>query len=327
MASKKQDSLRADNVYVQKGILLNDSNMLTRLNPFEMGRFFKFVSTVSEMGHNILEFQILNPVTGAYEALGSIAPEYRQLPKHYDGEDYRPTYMKIAEYCDDDLPLDSTQSWTFSDRAGELAPFAKDSQLPSSYEWRLAEKEALLAGLRATVRQMAANAGTQDYGDWTFDASGVAQRKLTVTYRAGGHFPRELLLLVPSAFPLNNKYVVQMYMWLPLVVQAHVPAILELSIAHHQHLSNPSGPVLMDIGKVTWDNPGGGVTGLNGVLASSKVVQATDPNQQKFLDDADPDKRCPVIITSANNLIIFTDQRPIEFTVHAEGVPTSFVYR
>eukprot|EP00899_Mesostigma_viride_P004538 jgi/Mesvir1/14085/Mv14778-RA.1 len=153
-------------------------------------------------------------------------------------------------------------------------------------------------------------------------------------------------------------------MWLPLVVQAHVPAILELSIAHHQHLSNPNyslnnplfspsppailpqwsgttfrvivvpnntpaqpGPVLMDIGKVTWDNPGGGVTGLNGVLASSKVVQATDPNQQKFLDDADPDKRCPVIITSANNLIIFTDQRPIEFTMHAEGVPTSFVYR
>eukprot|EP00899_Mesostigma_viride_P006391 jgi/Mesvir1/15753/Mv03326-RA.1 len=258
---------------------------------------------------------------------GTAATEGRQLPKYYDGEDYRPTYMKIAEYCDDDLPLDSTQSWTFSDRAGELAPFAKDSQLPSSYEWRLAEKEALLAGLRATVRQMAANAGTQDYGDWTFDASGVAQRKLTVTYRAGGHFPRELLLLVPSAFPLNNKYVVQMYMWLPLVVQAHVPAILELSIAHHQHLSNPSGPVLMDIGKVTWDNPGGGVTGLNGVLASSKVVQATDPNQQKFLDDADPDKRCPVIITSANNLIIFTDQRPIEFTVHAEGVPTSFVYR
>eukprot|EP00899_Mesostigma_viride_P001088 jgi/Mesvir1/10980/Mv22421-RA.1 len=314
MASKKQDSLRADNVYVQKGILLNDSNMLTRLNPFEMGRFFKFVSTVSEMGHNILEFQILNPVTGAYEALGSIAPEYRQLPKHYDGEDYRPTYMKIAEYCDDDLPLDSTQSWTFSDRAGELAPFAKDSQLPSSYEWRLAEKEALLAGLRATVRQMAANAGTQDYGDWTFDASGVAQRKLTVTYRAGGHFPRELLLLVPSAFPLNNKYVVQIGTTFRVVVVPNkTPA--------------QSGPVLMDIGKVTWDNPGGGVTGLNGVLASSKVVQATDPNQQKFLDDADPDKRCPVIITSANNLIIFTDQRPIEFTVHAEGVPTSFVYR
>eukprot|EP00899_Mesostigma_viride_P004539 jgi/Mesvir1/14086/Mv14779-RA.1 len=104
--------------------------MLTRLNPFEMGRFFKFVSTVSEMGHNILEFQILNPVTGAYEALGSIAPEYRQLPKHYDGEDYRPTYMKIAEYSDDDLPLDSTQSWTFSDRAGSWRPSRRTRNCP-----------------------------------------------------------------------------------------------------------------------------------------------------------------------------------------------------